>query len=99
MANEIPLWSRRMMSAQAQWGTESLLRSTMLTAMRKAQAPAAIIYAFLKTDRLLIEGITSPKVPQSVWDQWNAAIAEYYDLREAGRDPLPLVWRALNLDD
>jgi len=63
---------------------EERMKAEILEAMRKAGTPPEIIYAFKKTDLLLVE---ASDAPLHLHKEWNDAIAEYFELeRKAGRD-------------
>jgi hypothetical protein len=65
---------------------EERMKTELLEAMRKAGTPPEIIYAFKKTDLLLVE---ASDAPPHLRKEWNDAIAEYFELErkaEQGRD-------------
>jgi hypothetical protein len=57
------------------------VRQTIAEAMHKAEIDDAMVYAFLKTGRLLLADREDVKYPPEVLAEWDAAIAEY----EAGQ--------------
>jgi len=65
-----------------QW-SEGKLTAGILEAMRKAGTPPQIIYAYRKTGRLLVEGMTQAE--PAVWKEWNDAIDEYFALERKAR--------------
>jgi hypothetical protein len=64
---------------------EEKLAAGVLEAMRKAGTPPQIVYAYRKTGLLLAEGLTPAHLPE--WEEWNAAIEEYFELERKGEEP------------
>ena len=56
--------------------TEEHLRTETLAAMKRADTPPAIVYAYRKTGLLLMEEMQDNYPPARV-AEWKAAIAEY----------------------
>lgn len=59
------------------------MKRETLEAMRRAGTPPHIIYAYQKTDRLIMEGVDYPK---HIRKEWNAAVEEYFDLERKAKE-------------
>ncbi len=67
--------------------SEEQTKQKMIEAMKKANIAPQIIYAFIKTDRILTEENIN-KIPDIEIEEWNNAIDEYYERINNGENPL-----------
>ena len=70
------------------------IEATLLEAMRKANTPPQVVYAYKKTGLLFVEGV-SLNWPADRKREWEEAIDEYFAIEEASKGvdrPDPEVW-------